>query len=395
MGPVVEPLKLEPIASEALPRAVAAVVAGATPSKLMAVRGMAPLRPAELLVTMYQLSFDADPAVKAAAEAAPGNLPDKVLLAPLGEALPPPVLHFFAERLPKARRQAIEKILYNHATADETFVHLARGLDQAGLEIIFQNEVRLLRSTALVEALYFNKNALMSSVSRALELCARNNVRPDGIPGFDEIAAAIMNDPNAVVPSASDEVFSAVLADNGAAQVVLASDSPDGNAVAGAVAPEGAAAAEADGEDGEKKRKGSASFIKFDELKIFEKIRLATVGNAYCRSVLIRDSNRLVAMSVVRSPAMTDMEIVAAAANRAVCDDVIRYIANSREYTKDYAVKQALVNNPKCPLSSSLRLLSFLHPNDLKSLSRSRNIPGALATAAKKLVQTREKSSGG
>jgi hypothetical protein len=92
---------------------------------------------------------------------------------------------------------------------------------------------------------------------------------------------------------------------------------------------------------------------------------------------------------------MTDMEIVAAAANRAVCDDVIRYIANSREYTKDYAVKQALVNNPKCPLSSSLRLLSFLHPNDLKSLSRSRNIPGALATAAKKLVQTREKSSGG
>jgi hypothetical protein len=389
----VEPLKFGPIPAEALPRQVAGVVAGATPAKLMAVRGMAPLRPAELLVAMYQLSFDADPAVKAAAEAAPGNLPDKILLAPLGEALPPQVLHFFAERLPKDRRQAIEKILYNHATADETFVLLARVLDQAGLEIIFQNEVRLLRSTALVEALYFNKNALMSSVSRALELCARNKVRLDGIPGFDEIAAAIMNDPNAVVPSASDEVFSAALAEGGAAQGLLANDLPDDNATAGEAAPD--AGATADAADGEKKRKGSASFIKFDELKIFEKIRLATVGNAYCRSVLIRDSNRLVAMSVIRSPAMTDMEVVAAAANRAVCDDVIRYIANSREYTKDYAVKQALVNNPKCPLSSSLRLLSFLHPNDLKALSRSRNIPGALATAAKKLVQTREKPSGG
>jgi len=143
------------------------------------------------------------------------------------------------------------------------------------------------------------------------------------------------------------------------------------------------------------KRTLSTSFIKFDELKIFEKIRLATIGNAYCRSVLIRDSNRLVAMSVVRSPAITDGEIVAAAANRAVCDDVIRFISNSREHTKDYAVKQALVNNPKCPLASSLRLLSFLRPDDLRAISRSRNIPGALATAAKKLLQTREKSGGG
>ena len=73
---------------------------------------------------------------------------------------------------------------------------------------------------------------------------------------------------------------------------------------------------------------------------------------------------------------------------------MIRYIANSREHTKDYAVKQALVNNPKCPLASSLRLLSFLRPDDLKSIARSRNIPGALAAAAKKLLQTREKSGG-
>ncbi len=379
-----EPLKLEPLAAEALPRAVVGVVGGATPAKLMAVRGMAPLRPAELLITAYQLSFDADPTVKAAAESAPGVLPDKVLLAPLAEPLPPQVLHFFAERLPKDRRQAIEKILYNRATADETFVYLARVLDEAGLEIIFQNEVRLLRSTALIEALYFNKKALMSSVSRALELCARNNVRPEGIPGFDEIAAAIMNDPNAVVPSVSDDTFSAAFADGGVEQGPSPGE-PAGDATG--------AASDGDAADGGKK-KTSTSVIKFDELKIFEKIRLATVGNAYCRSVLIRDSNRLVAMSVIRSPAITDMEVVAAAANRAVCDDVIRYIANSREYTKDYAVKQALVNNPKCPLSSSLRLISYLHPHDLKALSRSRNIPGALATAAKKLVQIREKPGG-
>jgi len=377
----VEAMKLEPLAGPALPKAVAALAAGAVPAKLMVVRGMAPMRPVEFLIAVYQLSFDPEAAVRNGAEAAPENLPEKIVLGPLGEALPPQVLHFFAERLPVSRRQALEKILFNQATADETFVLLGKRLEEGGLEIIFQNEVRLLRCPALVEALYFNKHARMSSVSRALELCARHGVRLDGIPAYAEMATAIMADPNAAAPSAADDAFAAVLTEANA-PAVPADASPEGSKD------------DAAGES-ESKRKPSASFIKFDELKIFEKIRLATIGNAYCRQVLIRDSNRLVAMSVVRSPAITDGEILAAAANRAVSDDVIRFIANSREHTKDYAVKQALVNNPKCPLASSLRLLNFLRPDDLKGVSRSRNIPGALATAAKKLLQTRDKSGGG
>lgn len=378
-----EPLKLEPLAGAALPKAVAAAVSGSGPAKLMVVRGMAPLRPAEMLIALYQLSFDTDAAVKSAAEAAPGALPDKVMLAPLGEPLPAPVLHFFAERLPLARRQAIEKVLLNQATADETFVALAKRLDEATLEVIFQNEVRLLRCPALVEALYFNKNARMSSVSRALELCARNGIRLDGIPAYAETVTAIMADPNVAEPSAADEVFAAAM-----------DELPHGTAAPDGASPTSALDAAADAEP-PAKHTLSTSFIKFDELKIFEKIRLATVGNAHCRQVLIRDSNRVVAMAAVRSSSITDGEVVAAAANRAVCEDVIRFIANSREHTKDYAVKQALVNNPKCPLSASLRLLSFLRPDDLKALSRSRNIPGALAGAASKLLQTRGKSSGG
>lgn len=380
-----EPLKLEPLPGESLPRAVAAVMASPGPAKLMAVRGMAPLKPGELLVALYQLSFDGDVAIKSAAEAAPGALPDKVVLAPLGEPLPAPVLHFFAERLPPTRRQAIEKILFNQATADDTFVALAKRLDEAGLEIIFQNEVRLLRCPSLVEALYFNKNARMSSVSRALELCARNGVRLDGVPAYAETVAAIMADPAAVSSSTADDVFAHAM-DEPEAGVAVASE---------IFAADGAEPAGADSAVEEPKRSVSTSFIKFEELKIFEKVRLATVGNAHCRQVLIRDTNRVVAMAAVRSPSITDGEIVAAAANRAVCDDVIRFIANSRVYSKDYAVKQALVNNPKCPLAASLRLLAFLRPEDLKAVARSRNIPGALATSAKKLLQTREKPSAG
>jgi len=380
-----EALKLEPLAGNAVPAAVASLVGGATPAKVMAARGMAPLRPAELVIAVYQLSFDRDATVKAAAQAAPAALPDKIVLGPLGEPMPPAVLHFFAERLPANRRKAFETILLNHATADETFVHLAQRLDESRLEIIFQNEVRLLRCPGLVEALYFNKNARMSSVSRALELCARNNVRPEGIPGFDELANALLSDPNAIAPSVADEVFTAAVTES-----------------EGAAAQDGGAPEEAVGEDflddeavseqEADKRKAGTSFIKFDELKIFEKVRLASVGNMYCRQVLIRDTNKVVAMSVVRSPSITDGEIVVAAGNRSICDDVIRYIANSRVHSKDYAVKLALVGNPKCPLGTSLRMLSFLHQNDLKAISRSKNIPGALSVAAKKLLQLRERS---
>ena len=377
-----ENMKLEPLAGPALPQAVATLAGGATPGKLMAVRGMAPLRPADLLIAVYQLSFDADAAVKTAAEAAVGSLPDKIVLGALGEALPPQVLHFFAERLQPTRRQAIEKILYNRATADETFVHLGKNLEEGALEIIFQNEVRLLRCSALVEALYFNKKARMSSVSRALELCARNNVRLDGIPAFAEMAAEIMADPNVVAPSVPDETFAVVLASpDPATPEQLESALPDGKERVAQVAV-------ADGA-----HKGGTTFIKFDELKIFEKIRLATIGNANCRQVLIRDSNRVVAMAAARSPAITDMEIIAAASSRTVCDEVIRFIANSREHTRVYGAKLALVNNPKCPLVASRRLLNFLRLDDLKTIARSRNIPSALASAAKKLVETRDKSS--
>jgi hypothetical protein len=369
---------LQPLPAASLSPAVAKVLGGAAPAKLMAMRGMAPLRPAELLVAVYQLSFDADPAIGTAAEAAPAGFPDNVINPPLGDALPAPVLHFFAARLPEQRTAALERILYNPATADETFVMLAARLDENLLEVVAQNEMRLLRCPAIVEALFFNKRARMSSVNRAVELCARNGVRLEGIPAFDEIVNAIRHDPEATDGSAIDGRFQAALT----AAELAASDGAPAPGADGAAPP------------ADNTRPGGMSFIKFDHLKIFEKIRLATIGNAYCRKMLVRDSNRLVAMTVIRSPQMTDMEVQRIAGSTNVCDDVIRYIANSRDRSKDYAVKLALVTNPKCPLGSSLRFLAYLHQDDLRNIARSKNIPGALATSAKKLLKQREGGRG-
>jgi hypothetical protein len=363
------PFSLGPLPLDGLSPAVQKLIAAPAAAKLMAAKGIAPLRPMELLVALYQLSFDGDAAVKAAAAAGAGALPDKVLLQPLGEALPPTVLHFFAERIPPTRVEALEKILFNQATADATFVNLAGRLAERETEVIVQNETRLLRCPAIVQALFMNKEARMSSVNRAIELCARNNVRVDGIPAFDEIAKSIKDDPTAVDPAVADAGFEHVLQ-----QVSEVSDeeAPD-DADTGAT----------------KERTRKSPIIDFMKLKLHEKIRLATLGNAYCRSNLIRDANKMVALAVIRSPLITDTEVVRAAGNRQISEDVIRYIANQRDFTKMYQVKLSLAQNPKCPLGFSLRFLPTLHNEDVKTLAKSKNIPSALAIAARKLVQTR------
>jgi hypothetical protein len=368
MNETASELVLAPLPPEAIPPAVQKLLAGAAAAKLMAAKGIAPLRPGDLVIAIYQLSFDADEAVKAAAEAAPAALPDKVLAAPLGEALPPGVLHFYAERLPPTRVEPMEKILFNPGTADATFVRLAGRLGERELEVIVQNETRLLRCPSIVEALFNNKQARMSSVNRAIELCARHNVRVEGIPCFDEIARSIRDDPAATDPAVADQSFQSLLT---AAEAVAPDEIDDGE------------------EEGKPKSTRKSPVIEFNKLKLHEKIRLATLGNAYCRTNLIRDANKMVAMAAIRSPLITESEVVRAAGNRQVCEDVIRYIANQRDFVKLYTVKHSLVTNPKCPIGFSLRLLPHLHAEDIKNLARSKNIPSALATAARKLVQTR------
>ena len=359
----------KPLPADQLPPAVQKLTVG--PMKAMAARGIAPVRPGELLLAIYQLSFDSDQAVRGTAETSAAGLPDKIIAPGLTEPLPAPVLHFFAGKLPPARSEPLEKILYNQATADETFVLLATRLPDRELQVIFENESRLLRYPAILEALYGNAEARMSSVNRAIELLVRNGVRAEGIPAFDEVAKAITQDAEATSEIADDS-FAQVLATQAQAEAT------------GQLEEETAPA------DADKDSKRKSPIIDFTRLKLYEKIRLATLGNEYCRQNLMRDPNRMVAMAAVRSPRITDSEIVKAAGNRSVCEDVIRYIANQRDLTKSYAVRLSLVQNPKCPVAVSLKFLPLLQAEDLKHVSRSKNVPSALSTAARRLISTRK-----
>jgi len=380
-------LELTPLAT--LPPAVdrACGPKAPPPMRLMAARGLAPLGPADLLTALYQLGVSDDATLKSAAMKTALELPEKILGGALGEKLDARVLDFFARRVWQ-KPKLLSIVLYNAATDDETFRHLATLCREDELEIIAHNQERLLRSPGIIAALYMNPKTRMSTVQRAVELAVRNQVRVEGIPLFDETAKAIASS-GALTPeqaAAEDAAFkraAEVAIDPAVGLSLTPLDEKEAEALAEAAAEKAEAEAEATEAEVEEKKQ------RLVDLNATSKIRAATLGNAFARAVLIRDTNKQVAMACIRSPAVTDSEAMRYAMNRSLDDEVIRYIANNRQWTRLHGIKVALCNNPKCPIPVSMRLLPHLGLRDLKSLARSKGIPSALANAAKQILQSR------
>ncbi|HEY2746763.1 MAG TPA: hypothetical protein VGL86_19175 [Polyangia bacterium] len=380
-------LELSPL--ESLPPAVERAVGAKAPApmKLMAARGLAPLPPLDMVTALYQLSFSEDETVKSAAFKTAAELPERIVGGALEQPLDARVLDFFARRV-FLKPALLERILLNRATADETFRHLATLVEDSGLEMIAKNEERLLRHPPIIAALYMNPKTRMSTAQRALELAVRNNVRVEGIPAFDEAAKAIQQSgaPTAGEAAKDDALFARaaeVGVDQAAGLQLMAVDEKEAEALAEAEAQAAEQAVESSDVVEEEKKQ------KISELSPAAKIRLATLGNAFARAVLIRDTNRQVAMAAIRSPAVTDMEALRYASNRGLEDEIIRFIAGQRQWVRLNGIKVALCNNPKCPLPVAMRFLPHLNVRDLKALSRSKGIPSALCTAAKQMLQQR------
>ncbi len=116
------------------------------------------------------------------------------------------------------------------------------------------------------------------------------------------------------------------------------------------------------------------------------RMKAALKGPREVRAILIRDPNKLIASSVLSSSKVTGSEVEAFSRMTNVSEDVLRIIAASRTWTKNYGVVVGLTRNPKTPLGLSMNLMSRLNDRDLASLSTDRNVPDALRTAARRRV---------
>ena len=149
--------------------------------------------------------------------------------------------------------------------------------------------------------------------------------------------------------------------------------------------PERVEATSAESSDVEEtpERRGAAQRLAL--LTVSERMKVATKGNREERSILVRDPNRLVSAAVLSSPRLTESEVEAIARMTSVSTDVLRTVATSRVWLKNYGVASALARNAKTPIALALGLLNRLAERDIKSLSSDRNIPEPVRLAARKI----------
>ncbi len=342
------------------------------PLRMMAAKSLVPLAPPEMLGALFMLTFDPDASVRETAEKTSASLPDRILSAALrDERVPAPVLAFFLERYWQNDSYA-EWMILNDSTPDASVAMVASKCGSRTAEIIAQNQLRLLRHEDLVRQLCLNPNATPALLDGVCDFCVRSGLTLADVPQMKEArirlfgpeAAAQAPDPG---PTA-DEILEEFQSD---------------------VADEGAAPME------ERKKMNLTQRIM--KMNVSQKIKLASKGNKEARGILIRDTNKLVCVAVMRSPRITDGEVLLQASNKVAQEDVLRLIYSSRDWTQDYRIKLALVKNPKVPQAIAMRFIATLRETELRGLARDKNVPNNVRGFAKKLVDKKDepKKDGG
>ncbi len=121
-------------------------------------------------------------------------------------------------------------------------------------------------------------------------------------------------------------------------------------------------------------------------LSVLERMKLAMKGTREQRSVLVRDSNKLVAAAVLSSPKVNEAEIEAFTKMGNVSEDVLRIIGQNRAWTKNYGVILGLCKHPKTPPAIAMSFAQRLNEKDLKALTTDRNAKEGLRLLAKKII---------
>ena len=131
-------------------------------------------------------------------------------------------------------------------------------------------------------------------------------------------------------------------------------------------------------------------YQKIQGLNFSDKRLLALRGGRDVRSVLIKDPNKELSLTVLENPKITETEVELIAKSRSTSDEAIRKIIKKREWMKSYPIILAIVSNPKTPAGLGISLLSGLKTKDLSSLEKNKNIPEAIRSSAKTLLRGRK-----
>ncbi len=143
-------------------------------------------------------------------------------------------------------------------------------------------------------------------------------------------------------------------------------------------------------ETSEEKREKMAKIISTSTAS--KKIKLAIVGNSEVRKMLMRDSNKLIAITALKSPKTREGDVEELVRSRSIHEDILAEIGNTRIWLRNYKIRLSLVQNPKTPLYISSKLLHTLSERDIKAISKDKNVPSSLASMAKGILKKKEEN---
>lgn len=336
------------------------------PLRQAAARGALPL-PRPALTRLYvHLLNDPEDLVRRDAKASL----DAFGAAAVGEVLSDPscsteVLRHFA---PKAARDAnlAERVAFHPEVPDDVLITLAGEGNSAVIDLVLTNQQKLLSSPNLLDRLTMNPALRPDQRGRILDML-------DRLAKSEEAPDAPLDVQSAPALAGADAVeLAARLLEVDVGELYAASEILGGEELEVAEDPV-----------------VRSTYRRILTLSAAQKAMLAMKGGREERIILVRDTNKVVALSVLKNPRLTEGDVEEIALMRNVSEEVLRSVGASREWSKRYHVAVALVRNPRTPPGISMNFISRLTAQDLKALVKDKNVPELVRRVAKKTYELR------
>jgi hypothetical protein len=367
-------------------------------------RAQLPMPPAQLGVALGVLAHDSNREIADTAVKSLQDLPRSVMQALAGSGLHARILDVYA-RIFSKDLDILRALLRNEACSDTSVQWMAKTLRGPILPNIGTNQRRLIRSPKIIEALINNPATPTPTVAATLETAIRNQLDLGTIKNARALAEGFfgklddMLSPEAVeeelklsVEEGLEEEFMEELLSRpeqggprgpkSEDEKVELADEEAGN--------EQAEDAPKQLSEEKKEEKSNVLWRLIGQMNMAQKVRLAMVGDINARKLLIRDVKRSVYMTVLRSPRLTEKEIASFAKNKALNEDIIRFIASNRDWTKAYSTKMGLIFNPKCPPSQAINFVRTVRHGDLMKIARAKDVPAYVVRAAKQILERKQ-----
>jgi regulator of extracellular matrix RemA (YlzA/DUF370 family) len=369
---------------------------------------MLPLPQNDLLEVLVALATSDDEQISAAAaETLKAETPDSLLFAAKAPDTSPNVLAYLATQS-AGTNEVYEATILNNQTPDHAIAKLAAATPNGSLlELIAINQQRLVRFPEIIDAILANPARSGEAERRAAETRSEFFEKERG-------ARQIAEELRARGQTAAAEFFESADLTTATgrmnfddawliAQHIEVSDADIDDSWLPAeryeeLLPESLEDSAANAQrviDSERIEAGEVSTERVSLIRRImfmnakDRMKLALKGDREARSILIRDSNRVVCSAVVKNPRISEQEIENISAMRTVADEVLRLIAMNRSWARSYPIIHNLARNPRTPIPTAMNILPRIRTKDLNQLSQNRNVSETVRRQAYRLAQTR------